>query len=131
MIVLIDRRYGTVSPHSPAGLSVFHEEVRRAVDTDKPRYTFVHRDVSVARKVLRPFNTAAVGAPWAIPGFTPVPGTLDDLRVLDVVDYAFKEHLPVVDQDAWVQEFPNIDSLLSMIGAQFEDVDRIRALIAP
>lgn len=129
VLILIDRRYGTVSADSVDGLSVFHEEVRRAVDGEKPRFVFVHNDVHVARRLLAQFNTGAAGTPWAIPGFVPVAGLLDDLRVLNVYDYALQEHLPEDDRHNWVQPFQDLDSLLEAIHAQFEDRDRIAGLI--
>lgn len=129
VLILIDRRYGSVSADSADGLSVFHEEVRRVIDQDKPRLVFVHNDVALARRLYTPLRTGAPG-PWVVPGFAPVEGVLDSLRVLDVYDYALQTHVPNPARGTWVQPFPGIDALLDAVTVQFQSPARIADVVA-
>ena len=129
VLVLINHRYGSVSPDSADGLSVFHEEVRRAVDADKPRFTLVHVNVDLAGRLYAPLRVGAPG-PWSVPGFAPVEGVLEDLRVLDVYDYALQRHVAHPARGNWVQPFPNVDALADIVTAQFRDPARVADIVA-
>lgn len=129
VLVLINHRYGSVSADSADGLSVFHEEVRRAVDADKPRFTLVHTNVELASRLYAPLRTGAP-ASWMVPGFAPVDGVLEDLRVLDVYDYALQRHIARPVHGNWVQPFPSVDALVDIVTAQFRDPARIAAMVA-
>lgn len=127
-----DLMFGIVRPFYGSGVvgprSITHEEMRRAVAIQKPRWFVVHSHVPLARQILKQYRFDGANNP--IPGFTfQKTGVLDDVRVIDMYDdvTAPVAGAPPTDRH-WAQGFTRLSDILTHIEAQFRDVDRIRAI---
>ena len=93
----------------------------------KPRWFLVHRDVTFARQLLKPYRFEADGTRT---GFTlkknPV---LDDVRVIDLYDDVIQSGTPVGDRKGhWAQEFYRLPEALTYLNSQFKNAKKIRAI---
>jgi uncharacterized protein DUF4062 len=108
--------------------SITHQEIQRAVALDKPRWFLVHRDVTVAREVLKQFRYRKDGTQKRLP-FRKT-AVLEDLRVLDMYDCAIRQDLPVSDRTGnWVQPYITHADALLYIQTQFSEPSRVKILI--
>ncbi|TPG55081.1 DUF4062 domain-containing protein [Sphingomonas glacialis] len=114
---------GLIMPHYGSGvipgqLSITHQEMRRAIEINKPRWFLAHEFVVFARLLMRGsgFKTSDARAKIAFTGA----GALDDLRVIDMYeaatlqDKAFQER-----QGNWVQKVHSAEDALLFASAQF------------
>ena len=120
---------GIIRPFYGSGVigerSITHDEIRRAIALDKPRWFLVHENVRFARLLLRPlmFDERGSRTAFVLPR-TPV---MDDLRVIEMYDDAIRSDLPPADRVThWAQGFYRLDEALDYIENQFRDVDRAR-----
>jgi hypothetical protein len=110
------------------GSSITHQEFVRAVDLDKLRWFLVHRDVTVARELLKQFRYKKDGNPKRV-RFTKT-AVLEDLRVLEMYECAIRQDLPLSARTGnWVQPFITHADVLLYIQTQFSDPARLRALL--
>lgn len=119
---IITGRYGS---SAPGELSICHQEIQRAIQLGKPRWFLVHHDVTVARQVLRQFRK---GSGWRVK----IVGcaVLDDTRIVDMYEEAIWQELPLGQRTGnWAQPFATPDDALRFVATQFEDLDRVRALL--
>ena len=122
---IITGRYGSSAPGEP---SITHQETRRAVELDKPRWFLVHHNVTIARQLLRQFRSKA-GTGWRVR----VKGCpiLDDVRIIELYDEAIQSNRPLQNRSAnWVQPFFAPDDVLRFLVTQFADPARIRSLLS-
>ena len=107
--------------------SITHEEFRAAVKHSRPRWFMVHRDVTFARQLLKPYLWKHDGSRTRFKlKKNPV---LDDLRVLDLYHDAIQNELPAADRKGhWAQEFYRMPEVLSYLDSQFKDMNRIRSI---
>ena len=126
-VALITGRYG--SGKDDLELSITHREVLRAIERDKLRWFLVHRDVEVARIILRQFRFTKDGRPKNL-RFQATP-VLEDVRVLDMYEAATRADLPLRNRTGnWVQQYIADEDVLRFLTAQFADLQRIRKLIS-
>lgn len=108
--------------------SITHEEFRAAFSNPKPRWAMVHRDVTFARSLLKPYmfrKSDGARTKFRLKR-NPV---LDDLRVIDLYHDAIQNHLPPEERKGhWVQEFYRLPEALTYLATQFEDTKRIRKI---
>ena len=142
---IIRGRYGS-GVEARAGLSdgqisVTHQEIRRAIQADKPRWFLVDAGVDTARKLLRPLRPHLDGelfdaqqkAIWK-PTENPMRGNpiLDDLRVLAMYEEALLPQTPLpLRRNWWCQPYRDITDILRFLRAQFGDQERLRAMLNP
>ena len=119
---------GIITPHygsgqdkaQPDGLSITHQEMRKAIELRKPRWILAHDHVVFARSLLT--NLGFKGkAGRAKLTLKPKP-ILDDLRVLDLYEEATidLDETPLAERDGnWVQKFKNTEDGSLFVGAQF------------
>lgn len=126
VLALITGSYG--SGRTPGEPSITHQEIRRAITDNKPRFFLVHHHVTIARQLLRQFRFDEQGQPQSIKWKrTPI---LDDLRVLDMVEEALQLDVDFAERtDHWTQDYTTPDDVLRFLNAQFHDPDRMRALL--
>jgi hypothetical protein len=108
--------------------SITHQELLRAIQRDKLRWFLVHHDVTVARQLLKQFRFNDDGTPKPL-AFKPN-SILSDIRVLEMYESAIRTDRPLSQRTGnWVQEYSNAQDAIRYIRAQFEDPDRILALL--
>lgn len=114
-------------------LSITHQEIRHAIQLDKPRLFAVERKVDHARQLLRPLLQDRQGNPtwnYADDVFKGNP-IIDDLRVLEMYEEALQSNTPLMQRtNHWCQIYQDDARLLEFINAQFRDKARIQADLA-
>ena len=126
---------GILRPYYGSGVigatSITHEEVKAAVDKNKPRWFLAHRDIDLIRQLLKKlFIENPDGSKNR--NFQLERGPiLDDLRVLDTYNYALMNHVPVEDRTGhWVQPYFSFSAEgMAYIKFQFKDIDGIRKIV--
>lgn len=124
---------GVIRPFYGSGVvgatSITHEEFRAALGAGKPHWFLVHRNVTLARQLLKPYMFNKDGSPT---GFQfKKTAVLDDVRVLDIYNDAIGAGTPVGERTGnWVHEFWQEKEILQFLEAQFQDINRIRAICA-
>jgi hypothetical protein len=126
---------GILRPYYGSGVigatSITHEEIKTAVDENKPRWFLAHRDIDLIRQLLKKLYTEN-GDGSKNRDFKLDRGPiLDDLRVLDTYNYALMSHIPVAERTGhWVQSYFNFSTEgMEYIRFQFRDIDGIRRII--
>lgn len=126
VLALITGSYG--SGKTPGEPSITHQEVRRAIQENKPRFFLVHHHVTIARQLLQQFRIDENGARRSIAWKRTA--ILDDLRVLDLLDEALQQGVPFEQRtDHWTQDYTTPEDVLRFLHAQFRDPQRLRALL--
>jgi hypothetical protein len=125
---IITPRYGAV-PDPALGLSITHQEIKRAIDLKKPCWFIAHRDISVARQLLKQYMYLADGTPN--PDFKYIrTAILEDVRVIHMYNTAIKDAIAPKDRIGhWVDEYFRMDDLLTIIETQFADENRVKEVI--
>jgi hypothetical protein len=127
---IITGRYGSGRHRNQ--LSITHCEILEAISHKKPRWFLVHRDIEVARQLLRQYRYTKHRPPRRRRSarFEPTP-VLDDIRVLDMYESAMRYDLPLDERRGnWVQPYIHDDEALRFIMAQFGDRSGIGDLLA-
>ena len=114
---------GLITPHYGSGkvesdLSITHQELRRAVELNKPRWLLAHDHVVFARSLLR--HLGFDGAEGRLSLRLTKNPILDDLRVIDMYEEAIRSDLALEErQGNWVQKFTNNAEAALFATAQF------------
>ena len=124
---------GIITPNYGSGvdgddLSITHQEIRRALELEKPRWLLTHCDVVFARRLLRDLGYGSKER-----------GTLDlkkgarslsDLRVLDLYEEATLNEIPLADRKGnWVQEYQTDEDALLFATAQFSRYQEVEQFL--
>lgn len=123
---IIRPRYGAV----PGGeVSITHKEMLRAIQLKKPRWFIAHRDISIARQLLKQYMYIENGDPN--PTFiyrrTEV---LEDIRLIDLYNATILNDVePENRVGHWVDEFFRVGDILNVIKTQFSDQKRVRQIV--
>jgi len=126
-----DAFLGIIRPLYGSGIvgpgSITHEEVLEAIRCTKPRWFLVHRDVTFARQLLKPYLYNEDGTPSAF--VFKKTAVMDDVRVISLYNDAIQNEVPVADRKGhWAHEFYRLEEALKYLDNQFKDVKRIRAI---
>ena len=123
---IIRPRYGAVVE---GDISITHQEIRLAIELRKPRWFIAHRDITVARQLLKQYMFDNDGD--ANPDFNyRRTDILDDIRVIDLYNEAIMNDLLPADRVGhWVDEFYRIGDVLKCLETQFSNVDRVREIV--
>jgi len=114
---------GLITPHYGSGkfendLSITHQELRRAVELNKPRWLLAHDHVVFARVLLR--HLGFVGTEGRQSLRLEKNPSLDDLRVIDMYEEAILADTVLEErQGNWVQKFTNDNEAALFATAQF------------
>lgn len=117
---IITPQYGSGQDkkHEPEGLSIFHQEVSRAIELNKPRWMLAHEHVVFTRLLLNSLGYKGKEGRSKLEKIArPI-----DLRVLDIYEEAIvdKESVAVAKRDGnWVQKFNNTEDGSLFVGSQF------------
>ena len=123
---IIRPRYGAVVE---GDISITHQEIRRAIELRKPRWFIAHRDITVARQLLKQYMFDQDGN--INPDFdyrrTDI---MDDIRVIDLYNDAIMNNVPPADRVGhWVDEFYRVGDILRCLETQFSNPDRVREIV--
>ncbi len=123
---IIRPRYGAVVE---GDISITHQEIRRAVELRKPRWFIAHRDITVARQLLKQYMFDGEGNPNPSFNYRKT-DIMDDIRVIDLYNEATMNDLPPAERVGhWVDEFYKIGDVLSCLETQFFNLDRVREIV--
>ena len=126
---IITPRYGAVIA---GDLSITHQEMRRAIELEKPRWFVSHRDIYVARELLKQYMYLPGPAPQAAnPDFVfKRTGVLDDIRLVHQYNDVIRNEIdPDKRTGHWVDEYYRMADILKVVETQFKDIDRVRAIV--
>jgi hypothetical protein len=107
-------------PEKPEEPSITHQEMRKAIELNKPRWILAHDHVVFARSLLA--NLGFKGKDGRKNLRLNRKPILDDLRILDMYEEATIDatDTPLADRNGnWVQKFQNTEDGSTFIGAQF------------
>lgn len=125
--------FGIIRPFYGTGVigatSITHEEMKKAIELKKPRWFVAHRDIRVARVLLKQYRYLADGS--LNPAFTyRKTKLLDDIRVIDMYnDTILNDISPEERVGHWTDEYFNIKDIEKVIETQFGKMDRIFDII--
>ena len=124
---IVRPQYGAVLPG--ADFSITHQEIRKAIELKKSTWFIAHRDIFVARALLKQYmlnedktrNLAFTYSKTAI---------LDDIRVIGLYNEIIQDDVPA-DQRVghWIDQFFTVDHIFQCIQTQLKDIDRVRNII--
>lgn len=118
---IITPTYGSgQDKQNPNELSITHQEVRRAIQLNKPRWLLAHEHVVFAWSLLKNLGHKDKASRKKLsPEFKRTP-ILDDLRVLDLYEEAIVDELPLPARNGnWVQKFSSTNDGSLFVASQF------------
>ena len=109
--------------------SITHEEMRRAIELKKPRWFVAHRDIRVARVLLKQYMYLDNGD--VNPDFEYRPTKLlNDIRLIDLYNDTIQNDVPPPERIGhWTDEYFDVRDIVKVIHTQFDDVERINQII--
>jgi hypothetical protein len=135
---------GIVRPFYGSGIigerSITHEEMRLAVELNKPRWFLVHGHVTFARLLLKQFREFNQAKPWVPDTVRKLLGcerfrfcktaVMDDIRVIDMYDDIIRSSQPAKQRTGnWAHEFYILSQALTYLQTVFSDQDRVRDIV--
>jgi len=128
-----DIMFGIIRPFYGSGIigetSITHEEMKKAIELKKPRWFVAHRDVRVARVLLKQYRFKKDGAQKRNFKYRKT-NLMDDIRVVDMYDDVIQSNVPSEERRGhWSDEFFNIDEIFKVIETQFRNKQRIKNII--
>lgn len=124
---IITTQYGSGKSGS-AERSITHEELRRAIKLNKPRWILAHDHVVFARSLLRNlgYKTAKKRRTLSLNETA----LLDDLRVIDMYEEAIRHDMQIRKRRGnWVQPFFTADDALLFGMAQFHRYQEVAGFL--
>jgi hypothetical protein len=128
-----DAILGIIRPNYGSGIigatSITHEEMKLAISLKKPRWFIAHRDIRVARILLKQYMFNPDRSPNS--GFTYAATTLmDDIRVIDLYNDTIQNHIPPAERVGhWTEEFFDLKDIMKVIHTQFNERSRVLDII--
>jgi hypothetical protein len=119
---------GIITPHygsgqdrqTPNELSITHQEVRRAIRLNKPRWLLAHEHVVFAWSLLKNLGHKDKASRKKLRSAFKSTPILDDLRVLDLYEEAIVDGVPLAERDGnWVQKFRSTGDGSLFVASQF------------
>lgn len=119
---------GIIRPYYGTGnigdKNITFEEIKKAIELQKPYWFLVHRDVVFAHNLFKKMKLKS-GDEIVIED-----NKLFDKQCIDVYEYVIKNHVPVTLRNGnWAQEFYRLDEMMVYINAQFTDKDFINEVM--
>jgi len=128
-----DLYLGLITPHYGSGKdgdgpSITHQELKRAIELNKPRWLLVHDHVVFARQLLNHIgHKGETGRGRLILEKNRI---MDDLRVIDMYEEAILSGKPLQDrQGNWVQMYRSDDDAALFATAQFSRYQEVEAFV--
>jgi hypothetical protein len=107
---IIGTRYGSgTDSTNPRSLSIAHQELRLAIELNKPRWLLAHENILTARTLL---------------------SKLEDLRLIDMYEEAIFDRLPLSERAGnWVQKIHSGDDAGRFVLSQFFRQQEVLAFV--
>ena len=123
---IIRTRYGA-APNSE--YSITHQEMLKAIELNKPRWIIAHRDIAIARQLLKQYMY--LSNEDENPDFTyRRTQVMDDIRLIRQYNDTISDDVdPAERVGHWVDEFFRIGDILRVIETQFADGQRVRVIV--
>ncbi len=123
---LITPQYGSGKDND--GISIMHQELRKAIKLNKPRWLLAHDHVVFARSFL---NNLGFEGPSGRAGLKlKKSDVFHNLRVIDMYEEAILSQKPLRDrQGNWVQKFSSPDDAALFAAAQFSRYQEVEEFI--
>lgn len=124
---------GIIRPQYGSGiigaLSITHQEMLKAIKLKKPRWFIAHRDITIARQLLKQYMFDAQHQPN--PAFTYRRTTvMDDIRVVQLYNDTILNDVPPDQRIGhWVDEYFRLGDILKCVETQFKNVKRVREIV--
>lgn len=124
---IITPQYGS-GVDDKSGLSITHQELKKAIELKKPRWLLAHDHVVFARTLLTNLGyEGKAGRKKLSLKKNPV---MADLRVIDMYEEAILSAKPLLErQGNWVQKFSNDADAMLFATAQFSRYQEVEAFI--
>lgn len=128
-----DAFFGIIRPFYGSGVigatSITHEEMKKAIELKKPRWFVAHRDIRVARTLLKQYRFNEDGSPNA--AFTYQSTKLmDDIRLIDMYEDTIQNNIPPAERVGhWTDEYFDFNDIKKVLRTQFTHRDRIIDII--
>lgn len=124
---IITPRYGAVVDDSK--MSITHHEMKTALALKKPHWFIAHRDISVARQLFKQYMYLVDGKPN--PDFAYKRTEIfDDIRLIDLYNDTILNEVPPAERIGhWVEEYFELEDILTVLATQFKDVERVRKIV--
>ena len=128
-----DAFFGIIRPFYGSGVigntSITHEEMKKAIELKKPRWFVAHRDIRVARTLLKQYRFNEDGTPNATFTYTSTK-LMDDIRLIDMYEDTIQNNIPLEERVGhWTDEFFDFNDIKKVIKTQFADKTRIIDII--
>jgi Domain of unknown function (DUF4062) len=119
-------RYGAV----PEGdLSITHQEMRLAISLNKPRWFVAHRDIAIARQLLKQYmykEKNKVNEDFSYRSTA----VMDDIRLIQQYNDIILDQVDPADRVGhWADEFFRVGDILRVIETQLENQDRVKEIV--
>jgi hypothetical protein len=119
---------GIIRPYCGTGnigdVNIMFEEIKKAIELQKPYWFLVHRDVVFARNLFKKIKIKD-GDEIVLED-----NKFFDKKSIEIYDYVIKNHIPVTLRNGnWAQEFYRLDEMMVYISAQFSDLNFIHQVI--
>lgn len=128
-----DAFVGIIRPYYGTGnideRNITFEEMKLAIELEKPYWFLVHRDVVFTRQLKKHmYYLDGEGNQKSDVKIKKSP--VFDERTLDIYNHVLKEGKPIATRTGnWAQEFHRLDEALIYVTAQFEDQEFIESII--
>ena len=111
------------------GLSITHQELKKAIDLKKPRWLLAHDYVVFSRKLLNDLDFKGQKGRDRL-NLKRKASSLSDLRLIDMYEDAILSQHPLRDrQGNWVQKFQTNEDAFLFATAQFSRYQEVEAFI--
>jgi hypothetical protein len=126
---IITPRYGSGVDRERDEISITHQELRKAIDLEKPRWLLVHSEVVFARRLLRDLGYDSPEKRSQL-SLKDDASSLTDLRVVELYEEALRNREPLSARDGnWVQKFSEDEDALLFAAAQFSRFQEVERFI--
>jgi hypothetical protein len=128
-----DAFFGILRPFYGSGLigatSITHEEMKLAINNKKPRWFIAHRDIRVARILLKQYMFNGDGSPSHDFNYQSTK-LMDDIRVIEMYNDTVQNDVPPEERVGhWTEEYFDLDDIKKVIHTQFNNQGRIFDII--
>jgi len=128
-----DAFFGILRPFYGSGIigdtSITHEEMKLAINLKKPRWFIAHRDIRVARVLLKQYMFKGDGTRNNDFQYQSTK-LLDDIRLIALYNDTIQNDIPAEERVGhWTEEYFDLDDIKKVIQTQFSDQDRVLDII--
>ena len=103
--------------------------ILKAIELNKPQWFIAHRDITIARQLLKQFMFDTNNDPN--PSFSyRSTKVIDDIRVITMYNDTILNNTPInVRKGHWVDEYFRLSDILKYTETQFSDMKRVVAIV--